>query len=324
MSQIIVENLTKQFQFQVKGNKKNFLFFKVRETIKKQIKAVNDISFKIEKGESIAFIGPNGAGKSTTIKMMTGILFPSSGKISVCNLNPTSERSKLSYKIGTVFGQRSQLSYHLPAIESFQFFSKIFNLNKKFFEKRLNFLINEFELNEIAEKPVRKLSLGERMRCEIVAALIHEPEVVFLDEPTIGLDILSKRKLRELLYRFNKENQTTIFLTSHDVGDIEILADRTIIINHGKIIFDDLTRKLKNSFINEKIISFRFKKPVFVIDIPGVTVDKLTSNGAKLRLNPQKNSIKNVLTQIVTNYEISDINIEDPPLEEIIEKIYSK
>jgi ABC-2 type transport system ATP-binding protein len=210
---IKIENLNKTFEFSIKDEAKGFWknFFSPQ---KKKVEAVKNISFEVLKGERLAFIGPNGAGKSTTIKMLTGILFPSSGDISVLNLNPQNDRKKLAYKIGTVFGQRSQMFPNLSIVDSMHFFGVMYDLEKEKIEKRIKYLCEVFDLLEFQNQPVRKLSLGQRMRGEIACALIHEPEIIFLDEPTIGLDVVSKKSLRELLIKINKEENVTIFLTS--------------------------------------------------------------------------------------------------------------
>lgn len=244
---IEVKDLKKQFKVKekekgIKGSLKSILKPKYKE-----INAVNNISFEIEKGEMLAFIGPNGAGKSTTIKMLTGILYPTSGEINVMGLNPSKFRKKLAYKIGTVFGQKEQLWTHLTPYDNFKFFGAIYDLKDSEIETRIEELKKTFDLDEFINTPVRNLSLGQRIRCEIVASLIHKPDILFLDEPTIGLDPVVKQNIRKLIKKMNKELGTTIFLTSHDVGDIEKLCKRVIIINHGKMILDDLVENLKYS-----------------------------------------------------------------------------
>lgn len=252
MNIIEVKNLNKQFKIKekdkgIKGSIKSIIKPKYRT-----INAVNDISFTVEKGEILAFIGPNGAGKSTTIKMLTGILYPTSGEIIVNGINPSEERKKLAYKIGTVFGQKEQLWMHLTPYDNFKFFGAIYDIPKKEVEDTIEELTNTFELSEFINTPVRNLSLGQRIRCEIVASLIHKPEILFLDEPTIGLDPVVKENIRKLIKKMNKELGTTIFLTSHDIGDIEKLCKRVIIVNKGKIIMDDKMNNLKYHYLDKK------------------------------------------------------------------------
>ena len=220
MKVIEVENLRKEFITKTRAQKPNgkkFLFKK-----EKHIKnAVNGISFSVEEGEALAFIGPNGAGKSTTIKMLTGILYPTSGSISVLGFNPSKDRVKLSYEIGSVFGQKEQLWVHLSAYENFKFFGSIYDIKKKELEKRIDELAEIFDIKPFMDQPVKSLSLGQRMKCEMVASLLHKPKMLFFDEPTIGLDPIAKETLRKLIKKINRELKTTIFFTSHDVDDIE-------------------------------------------------------------------------------------------------------
>lgn len=291
---------------------------------KKRIEAVKNISFSIDSGETVAFIGPNGAGKSTTIKMLTGILFPTAGQATVAGFCPWESRQRLAYEIGAVFGQRSQLSYHLPARDSFRLFSKLYELEKDDFTKNLNRLTELFEIGDLLDQPLRKLSLGQRMRCEVVASLLHNPKIIFLDEPTIGLDVVAKRTLRSVLRSLNREFGTTIFLTSHDAGDVEALCRRTIIINHGKVIYDDKTVNLKRQYIKEKLVSVRFEEKVENVDIENVEVLKSGGYGAMIKVDTTKVPIRSVLEDLVQKYSIVDINVEDPVLEEIIEKIYKE
>src|SRR3989344_1199630 len=256
---ITVYNLSKKFSFKAKnpasGWVKNLFFPE-----KKEIVAVNNISFSVKHGERVAFIGPNGAGKSTTIKMLTGILFPTGGKVDILGFDPTKERKELAYQIGTVFGQRSQLLPNLPITDSLEFFGVMYDMPEKEIKKRIAELVELFDLSSFITQPVRKLSLGQRMRAEVAASLIHKPKIILLDEPTIGLDVVAKKSLRDLLLKINKEENTTIFLPSHDVGDIETLCDRTIVINHGTIIKDLPTDELAKTFVYEKYIDLVAEK----------------------------------------------------------------
>jgi ABC-2 type transport system ATP-binding protein len=318
---IIISNLSKKFSFPVRSGAggwfKNFFQPQIKEVI-----AVDNISFSVEKGETLAFIGPNGAGKSTTIKMLTGILFPSAGEISVLGLNPQKERRKLSRRIGTVFGQRSQLVFNLPVRDSFQLFAKIYELKNDEAAKREKELVEIFGLEEIMDQPVRKLSLGQRMRAEIAVALLHSPEIIFLDEPTIGLDVLAKSKLRETLLELNKKSGVTIFLTSHDVGDIEALCRRTIIINNGRIVLDAPTDNLQGEFLAEKNIKIEFKEKISVPEIIGAKLVKFDGRFAEFILNIKECSLNVFLKEILDHYQVEDMDVENPPLEEVIKMIY--
>ena len=322
MTKIIeIKHLSKTFK--VKEKEKGFKG-SLKSIIKpkyKLKKAVNNINLSIDKGEIIAFIGPNGAGKSTTIKMLTGILCPSSGQAIVSGVNPAKQRKKLAYKIGTVFGQKEQLWTHLTPYDNFKFFGAIYDLKDYEIEKRIKELNDTLELNDFINTPVRNLSLGQRIRCEIAASLIHKPEILFLDEPTIGLDPVVKENIRVLIKRMNKEFGTTIFLTSHDVGDIERLCKRVIIINDGKVVLDDSMSNLKYNYLNKKIIEVKMKEKVNLSDEDGITVLKDKGYGLKLSIDVSKKSVSDVIRMLDTD-KIIDINISNEPLENIIANIY--
>lgn len=317
---------------EVKGLKKKFKIKEKEKGIKgslksiikpqfKEIDAVDNINFAVEKGEILAFIGPNGAGKSTTIKMLTGILYPTEGEIKVLNLNPSEQRKKLSYKIGTVFGQKEQLWMHLTPYDNFKFFGAIYDIPEKEIEERIKELAQTFELESFINTPVRNLSLGQRIRCEIVAALIHKPEILFLDEPTIGLDPVVKENVRKLIKKMNKEFNTTIFLTSHDIGDIEKLCKRVIIVNHGKIIMDDTMNNLKYNYLNKKIIELKTKTKIEFEETDGIIILKKNGNNLKLEIDSKKRTIADIVKRLDAD-EIIDINISNIPLEDIITHIY--
>ena len=286
--------------------------------------AVDDISFEVKKGETIAFIGPNGAGKSTTIKMLTGILYPTSGEIQVAGLNPQKQRKQLAYKIGTVFGQRSQLMFNLPVADSFELFGRMYDLSSKQITKRQDELKELFDLEEFWDQPVRKLSLGQRMRAEIAASLIHNPEIIFLDEPTIGLDVIAKQKLRKTLRYLNEEFQTTIFLTSHDVGDIESLCQRTVVVNYGKIILDMSTEDLKKKYFKEKFIRIHFSKEVTDFNLPNVEIVKQNDLGVLCKIKTDEHALSALLEKIFSTFPVEDIEVMNPYLESIIGRIYKE
>ena len=295
---IEVNNLSKTFV-----TKKGFFFPKYTEK-----KAVNKISFSIKEGERVAFIGPNGAGKSTTLKMLTSILYPTSGKAKVFGMIPWEDRKNLTYNIGAVFGQRSQLWQHLPPIKSFELLAAVYSIPKDTFKKRLKELVDIFEIEEFLNRPVRTFSLGERMRCEIVASLLHNPKVLFLDEPTIGLDVVAKAKIRQVLKDMNERENTTILLTSHDVSDIEDICTRAIIINNGKLVVDESIRKLRQSYLSKKVIT------------------STTSRGkvSHYEIDTNETSLQKALAEIIKKDSPIDLNIESPSMEEIIRDIYGK
>src|SRR5258708_37985344 len=253
--------------------------------------------------------------------MLTGILYPTSGYIDVLGFNPALNREQLAYHIGSVFGQKPQLWYHLPPQDTYNLFYRIYELDYHKYKERLDFLVEQFEIRDLLEVPVRKLSLGQRMRCEIVAALLHRPKIVFLDEPTIGLDVIAKQRIREVIKYLNETEKVTIFLTSHDAGDIEYLAQRTIVINHGKILFDDSTEKFKKNYIKTKSVELIFDKSPEGFSFAGGKETGRTKYSVKMELASAKN-IQDLLVYATQNFEIKDVNISDPPMEEIIADIY--
>ena len=317
---IALRNVSKTFAYSKRQGIKGFL-----KPEKRDIKAVENVSLQINKGESVAFIGPNGAGKSTTIKMLCGILQPSKGYVQVLGFNPLTERRQLAYHIGTVFGQRSQLIFNLPLVDSLKLTGEMYALDKATIARRIDEVIGQFNLSEFIDQPVRKLSLGQRMRAEIANSLLHNPDIIFLDEPTIGLDVVAKRSLREVIRKTNKEQGTTIFLTSHDVGDIEEVSDRTIIVNHGQIMLDTRTDHLKKDYLNNKTIRTILKQqptddPV-VLGI-AATVDE---NGiATFSVDTTKYDVKTFLTAMLKDLDVEDVTVEDTPLEDIIHELYVK
>ena len=321
MKIIEVKNLNKKFKIKEKEKGLKGSIKSIFKPKYKTINAVNNINFEIEQGEILAFIGPNGAGKSTTIKMLTGILYPTEGEIKVIGLDPSKQRKQLAYKIGTVFGQKEQLWTHLTPYDNFKFFGAIYDIPDKEIEERIAELIETFELEKFINTPVRNLSLGQRIRCEMVAALIHKPEILFLDEPTIGLDPVVKENIRKLIKKMNKEYNTTIFLTSHDVGDIEKLCKRVIIINNGKIIMDDSMTNLKYQYLNKKIIEVKMKEKIELKEEDGIKILKDKGNMFKIELDSKKKSVTDVIKMLEAD-NIIDINISSIPLEEIITQIY--
>jgi len=304
----------------------DYIFNKDRYVLRggnRYLKAVDSITFSVDSGEILGFIGPNGAGKSTTIKMLSGILTPSSGEISVLGFHPSKDRKKMAYKIATVFGQKSQLLMHLAPLDTFKLLGAIYSIDKKMLNDKISKFTTDFELENIINVPTRKLSLGERIKCEIVASLLHEPEVLFLDEPTIGLDIIIKKKIRELILKMNKDYKTTVILTSHDVSDIEKLCDRVIIINNGRIVFQDSMKNLKYNFLGKKQISLKTENDID-LNIQNINIVKRKDNAAKIDIDTKIVPIQNVINEILSKNNVMDISIDDPPLEEIISDIYKK
>lgn len=321
---IKIDNLCKTFKLQKSSpgisNALKGLFFP--EYI--EIKAINELSLSVFKGERIAFIGPNGAGKSTAIKMLTGILHPTSGRIEVLGMVPWQDRHALGYQIGTVFGQRSQLWYHLPPADTFDLLSKIYEIDKSSYQARLKKLIDLFEIEDLMQKPVRQLSLGQRMRCEIVASLLHNPQILFLDEPTIGLDINAKLNIRSLLNTLSKDHGITLFLTSHDTADIEQVCDRVIVIDKGSIVMDKPLRELKKNYMRKKIVTIITDEKALRMpaQIPGLTILENTHHHFKCEIDLEKTSINKIIEEALRLSTIKDMTIEDPSMEEIIRLVY--
>ena len=325
MKIIEVKNLSKNYKYKVKQENKSF-FYNLFHEQEKVVKAVNNISFDVKEGEAIAFIGPNGAGKSTTIKMLTGILYPTEGNIKICGLTPIQDRNALAYKIGTVFGQRSQLLPNLPLTESMEMFGAMYDMDKDTIKKRIKELSELFNLKEFINQPVRKLSLGQRMRAEIATSLIHNPKIIFLDEPTIGLDVVSKKSLRDLLLKINKEQKVTIFLTSHDTEDIQSICERCVIINHGKIIIDTTTKELTTSYIKKKniMITPETKFEEFPELSKGVEYIEKTKDKIIVKVDTEIIGTQKVLQELAKKFNIDDVDIYNESLEDIIRGIYEE
>ena len=325
MKIIEVKNLSKEYRYKVKDENKGF-FYNLFNEKEKVVKAVNNISLNVEEGETVAFIGPNGAGKSTTIKMLTGIIYPTKGNIKICGLTPIKDRNELAYKIGTVFGQRSQLLPNLPLTESMEMYGAMYDMDKKSIKERIDELAELFDLKDFIKQPVRKLSLGQRMRAEIATSLIHRPRIIFLDEPTIGLDVVSKKSLRELLLKINKEEKVTIFLTSHDTEDIQSICDRCIIINHGKIIMDTSTKDLINNYVKNRniIITPNVEFTDYPELLGGMKYIKKEKNQIIVSVDTEIIHTQKALQELIKNFDIDDINIDNESLEDIIRGIYEE
>lgn len=316
---IEIKNLNKTF---IKNKRKKGLkgfFFPEKQ----EFQAVKNISLNVEKGEIIGFVGPNGAGKSTTIKMMTGIIHPTSGEIKVAGLTPSKDRKKLAYKIGCMFGQKSGLWMHLPAIDTYQLLGAMYDIPDKELKQRIEKLVKEFGIEEIVRVPVRKLSLGQRMICEIVAIMLHNPEILFLDEPTIGLDIMVKEKVRKAILDVNKKFGTTIFLTSHDLNDIEKVCDRIIIIDNGQIIKDEKIEELKQEYLSEKFVEIIYDQNIENVEFDYSIISK-EENKVIIKVDISKIKMADILKEFMKYGNIIDISALPMPLEEVIYDIYTQ
>ena len=286
------------------------------------IEALKGISFSLEKGELAALIGPNGAGKSTTLKILSGILFPTSGEVKVLNYVPWKDRKKYVYNIGAVFGQKSQLIWDIPPVDSFAMNKAIYDIPDAKFNKNLGRLVEILSVRDIIRKPTRLLSLGERMKCEFIMAMLHDPQVVFLDEPTIGLDVIAKDNIRKFILEMNKLG-TTFILTTHDLGDVEHLARKVIVINHGEIVFNDQLKGLRNHIGSRKIIKLSTREQFPDLNIPGVSVTKPISNyEVELELDVSVTELSQFITDVNKRSIIADISIQDIPIEELIKQLY--
>jgi ABC-2 type transport system ATP-binding protein len=290
---------------------------------RRTVDAVRSVTFTVAPGERLAFIGPNGAGKSTSIKMLTGILHPTSGTARVLGLVPWDERRRLASRIGTLFGQRSQLWFELTPRQSFRMLAAIFGLEEMAVPARTAELADLLDAGDLFDVPVRNLSLGQRMRCELAACMLHEPEILFLDEPTIGLDLLGKQRFRELLVRLNAERGTTIFLTSHDVADIEHVAARVIVINHGTVIHDDEVAAMRRTLLAMKLVEVALEHPAAAPSIEGVTITEHTPTTLKLVVDVGRRSVRDVVDELLDHLPVADLSIVDPPLEDVIAEIYT-
>ncbi|MBI5295859.1 MAG: ATP-binding cassette domain-containing protein [Chloroflexi bacterium] len=325
MSSITVTHLQKTFKAKRKAAGLGGSLRALVRPVYVSVEAVRGLSFEMETGELLGFIGPNGAGKSTTIKILTGILHPSSGEASVLGFTPWKDRQKLAYHIGTVFGQRQQLWVHLPAVDTFRLFGRIYELDDRDVERRIAFLSEAFEIGDLLETPVRKLSLGQRMRCEVAASLLHRPKLLLLDEPSIGLDVVAKQHIRDAIRRMNQEEGVGVLLTSHDAGDLEAMCKRVIIINHGQIVYEDKVSNLKRKHLSSKMVEVRYAETVssdFHLD--GVEMLKVGHYGVKLRFDTQRTPVQQVLARLTEAGDVVDITISDPPLEEVIARIYQE
>ncbi len=294
-------------------------FFKREYTY---IDAVKNVSFSIEKGEIVGYIGPNGAGKSTTIKMLSGILLPTAGNIRVNGLDPFKDRKKYVSNIGVVFGQRSQLSWDIPAEDTFDLLKDIYDLSDKEYQKTKTELVNLLNIQEVMKKPVRSLSLGQRMRCEIAASLLHKPKILFLDEPTIGLDAESKKIVRDFIKKLNKNHKTTVILTTHDMTDIEALAKRIILIGKGELLYDGTLSNLKKKYGSYKEVLVSTNEKIDKIRLKGIIKKSKNINGYSFIIDSNVLSLSKLLNNLSLKYVINDIDIKNESIDDVILKLY--
>ena len=285
-------------------------------------RAVDDISFSINKGEMVGFIGPNGAGKSTTVKMLTGILVPTSGSITIDGLCPYKERKRNAMRLGVVFGQRTQLWWDLPVIDTFELLKYIYKISDDRYKKNMELFNELLEINSFISQPVRQLSLGQRMRADIAAALLHDPEIIFFDEPTIGLDVIAKEKVREFIRYINKEKGTTMLFTTHDMQDIEKTCQRMIIIDPCITIYDGTVEEIKEKYGTSRTLQVDFSENVEKIDIPGIQVIEDKGNKKRFKFSKDEIQISGLINELTQKYSIVDLTVQEPEIEGIIREIY--
>ena len=324
MQVIKVNNLCKEFKTYIRKN--GFMgsiqtLFTMKYDV---VKAVDSVSFDVNKGEIIGYVGSNGAGKSTTIKMLTGILYPTGGIIEVCGLVPTRHRKQNLMHIGSVFGQRSQLWWDLPLVDSFELLRHIYRVPEKIYKDNIALFAELLDINEFMNTPVRMLSLGQRMRGDIAASLLHNPDILYLDEPTIGLDVVVKERIRQFIKDINIERKTTVILTTHDLSDIEALCKRIIIIDHGRIIYDGPIDEIRRRFGAESTLIIDFKKPPHALKVDGTREIELDGVRAKIKFDRNSLAASDLISEVANQYPISDLTIEDTPLDRIIRGIYKE
>src|SRR5262245_32589983 len=326
MPQIVVEDLVKTFRI---ASRAPGLWGSVRGLLKRdvrEVRALDRVSFSISRGELVGYIGPNGAGKSTTVKILSGILVPDSGRVSVMDQTPWLDRIDYVRRIGVVFGQRTQLWWDLPVIESFDLLRDIFRIPPDRYRKSRDELIEVLELQELLDTTVRQLSLGQRMRCDLAAALLHEPELLFLDEPTIGLDAMSKLAVREFVARLNKQHDVTVILTTHNMDDIEVLCRRVLVIGDGRILSDGTLQDLRASVTRERWLTVDLAEtaPATTIADPDVQLIRQEGRRSCLAFDPQRISAPELIARIARKYPVHDLFVENPPIESIVARIYEQ
>jgi len=292
-----------------------------RRRNRRVVEAVKGISFGVERGELLGYLGPNGAGKSTTIKMLTGILVPSSGRVSVAGLDPSRKRIELAKRIGAMFGQRIQLWWDLPLVESFELLRHIYTVPEQRYRERLARFREVLELDPFLQTPVRQLSLGQRIRGELTAAMLHGPELLFLDEPTIGLDVVAKQRVRDFLVEINRDDGVTVMLTTHDLGDIERLCNRLLVIDHGTLIWDGGIPELKERYGGDRTLVVDLEEPAPPLEVAGATVERVDGPRQWLRF---RGSASEIASRVAEAARLVDLQVQEPDIEEIVRRIYMR
>jgi ABC-2 type transport system ATP-binding protein len=323
MPAITVRNLKKVYKVH---QKPEGLAGSVRSLFRRRYKhvhAVDGISFDIERGEMVGFLGPNGAGKTTTLKMLSGLIYPTEGEVRVLDFVPQERKNAYRRQFALLMGQKNQLWWDLPAAESFRLHKEIYTIEDRNFERVLGELTELLTVSDLLHQPVRELSLGERMKMELIAALLHSPSVLFLDEPTIGLDVVAQASIRRCLAEYNRQNKVTILLTSHYMQDIQALCDRVLVINHGKLIHDGRLAEIVNQFAGYKVLTLRFRDGDMPGDFDGVG-EVIELDPPKVTLRLAQESVGRTVGRLLNAYEVEDISVEDPPIEEVIGEVFGQ
>ena len=320
---ISVEKLSKSFRI---AKRESGLWGAVRGVVRRQyytIAALDEASFAVQPGELVGYIGPNGAGKSTTVKILSGILVPDSGDCKVLGKTPWLHRVETVQKIGVVFGQRTQLWWDLPVLESFELLREIYRITPQDYKKMLADLVDVLNLSKLLDVPVRQLSLGQRMRCELAAALLHSPRILFLDEPTIGLDAVSKLAVRDFIRGLNRKNEMTIMLTTHDMDDVETLCSRVIVIGDGRLLFDGKLIDLRAKVSSERRLIVDLVDPEDHVEDEKTKFISRDGGRVTLAFNPEKTSAADLIGRVTARSQVRDLFVENPPIEEIIAQLYA-
>ncbi|MBN1647554.1 MAG: ATP-binding cassette domain-containing protein [Spirochaetales bacterium] len=324
MLQISIQDLNKTYKTWQRGSSFKEILKSIFKRSFSEVHAVKNLSLDINEGELVGFIGPNGAGKSTTLKILTGVLYPSSGDVSIMGMVPWRDRRRYVQYIGAVFGQKSQLIWDIPPLDSFMMNQAIYGVPDREFKETLDQLSSMLGVEQLMKQPTRRLSLGERMKCEFIMAMLHQPRIVFLDEPTIGLDVIAKETIRQFILDMNKKGVTFI-LTTHDLADIEFLARRVIVINHGEQIFDDNIEKLQGLFGAKKIITLKTRESNLSFRLPGLReTSRKSDNEIQYELDLDKTRLGDFISTASKQSRIDDMSIEDIPIETVVKVLYEK
>jgi ABC-2 type transport system ATP-binding protein len=324
MSQIVVADLKKTFRV---AERSSGLAGAIKGLVHREyrtLSALDGISFSLEQGELVGFIGPNGAGKSTTVKMLSGIMVPDSGRVEVLGMTPWKQRIETVRNIGVVFGQRTQLWWDLPVIESFQLLNDIYRIPKKSYERQFESSVELLNLKDLLNVPVRQLSLGQRMKCDLAAVLLHSPKILYLDEPTIGLDAVSKLAIRDIIGRINREQGVTVILTTHDMDDIESLCRRVMVINHGRIFMDGSLQQLRALVTTERRLIVDLEDSTIPLSDPDAEIIKRDGHRVWMRFDPTRIAVHDLIKRITGTHQVRDLFVENPPIEEIIARLYGR